>query len=344
LFPALNSHELYRLGGYPVYLPHVLLGLAITIPLTWVNYRGIRAGARLGKITTFTFLTLVILFALAGARHGSPANFHPLFSHAPLISILLVWQVVPWLLAGFESVGKYAEEASSDFQTGGFFVAIALTICTGLAFFWVVISAVAYVAPWQSLKSDQQFPTAVAFERALHAHWIVVLIMASALVALVQAFNANMIASSRLLFAMGRRNLLAPKLGYVHPVNQTPSRAVIAVGVATAAAMLLGEAGLIPILEVGAVASAVAWMAACASYYCMKPHLSGRLAAIFGLLVTSLMVLVKVVPIVPGHFTRHEWIALAIWAVLGLMIRVPGERQRQKRLLEQTAESVSARK
>jgi amino acid transporter len=263
-----------------------------------------------------------------------------------LISILLVWQVVPWLLAGFESVGKYAEEASSDFQTGGFFVAIALTICTGLAFFWVVISAVAYVAPWESLKSNQQFPTAVAFERALHAHWIVVLIMASALVALVQAFNANMIASSRLLFAMGRRNLLAPKLGYVHPVNQTPSRAVIAVGVATAAAMLLGEAGLIPILEVGAVASAVAWMAACASYYCMKPYLSGRLAAIFGLLVTSLMVLVKVVPIVPGHFTRHEWIALAIWAVLGLMIRVPGERERQrpKKLSEPTAETLSARK
>lgn len=168
--------------------------------------------------------------------------------------------------------------------------------------------------------------------------------MASALVALVQAFNANMIASSRLLFAMGRRNLLAPKLGYVHPVNQTPSRAVIAVGVATAAAMLLGEAGLIPILEVGAVASAVAWMAACASYYCMKPRLSGRLAAVFGLLVTSLMVLVKVVPIVPGHFTHHEWIALAIWAVLGLMIRVPGEQQRQKKLSEPTAESVSARK
>src|SRR5246500_4325701 len=50
LFPSLNSHELYRLGGYPVYLPHVVLGLVITILLTWVNYRGIRAGARLGKI------------------------------------------------------------------------------------------------------------------------------------------------------------------------------------------------------------------------------------------------------------------------------------------------------
>src|SRR3984893_3579289 len=339
LFPSLNTYELYRLGGYPVYLPHMVLGLTLTVLLTWLNRRGVQASARLGKTTTFTFLTLVIIFALAGAKHGSASNFYPLFSHRPLLSILLVWQVVPWLVSGFESVGKCAEEASPNFERRDFSVAILLTIFAGLIFFWVVIGAVSYVAPWQSLNSNQQFPTAVAFERALHAHWIVVLIMASALVALVQAFNANMIASSRLLFAMGRRNLLAPKLGYVHPVNQTPSHAVIAVGVATAAAMLLGEAGLIPILEVGAVASAVAWMAACASYYCMKPHLSGRMAALFGLLVTSLMVLVKVVPIVPGHFTRHEWIALAIWAVLGLMIRVPGKRQK----LEPTAESGSAR-
>ncbi len=37
LFPSLNTIELYRLGGYPVYLPHVLLGLAITLALTWLN-------------------------------------------------------------------------------------------------------------------------------------------------------------------------------------------------------------------------------------------------------------------------------------------------------------------
>ena len=325
LFPSLNTHELYRLGGYPVYLPHLLLGLVITLALTWVNYRGIKAGARLAKTTTFTFLTLVIVFALAGARQGSAENLHPLFSHAPLISVLLVWQIVPWLLSGFESVGKYVEEASPDFDGRGFFIAIALTIFTGLAFFWVVISAVAYVAPGQSLESNQQFPTAVAFERALHAHWIVVLIMASAMVGLVQAFNANLIASSRLLFAMGRRNLLAPSMAYVHPVNQTPSSAVMAVGVATALAMLLGEAGLVPILEVGAVASAIGWMSGCVAFYCMKPGSAGRAAAVFGILVTSLMIFVKIVPVIPGHFTRYEWLALAIWAVLGLMIRMPAQ-------------------
>lgn len=339
LFPSLNRFELYRLGGYPVYLPHLVLGLMITVVLTWVNYRGIKSGARLAKTTTFTFLSLVIVFALAGARHGNVQNLHPLFSHAPLISVLLVWQIVPWLLSGFESVGKYVEEASPDFHATGFFVAIALTIFTGLAFFWLVIFSVAYVSPWQSLNSNQQFPTAAAFEQALHAHWIVLLIMASAFVGVLQAFNANMIASSRLMFAMARRNLLAPKMAYVHPVNQTPSTAVVAVGVATALSMLLGEAGLVPILEVGAVASAVGWMAGCVSYYCMKPGSLGRAAAMFGMLVTSLMIFVKIVPIVPGHFTRYEWLALAIWAALGFAIRIPVQRDSAIEAKAQVSES-----
>src|SRR5246127_466798 len=276
LFPSLNTHELYRLGGYPVYLPHMLLGLTLTISLTWLNYRGIQASARLSKTTTFTFLTLVIIFALAGANHGSVSNFHPLFSHAPLLSILLVWQVVPWLVSGFESVGKCAEEGNPNFDGRNFSVAILLTIFAGLTFFWVVTRAVSYVAPWQSLNSNQQFPTAVAFERALHAHWIVVLIMGSALVALVQAFNANIVASSRLLYAMSRHNLLNPIMSGVHPRNQTPWIAIIAIGVATAVTIFLGEALLVPMLEVGAMSAAIGWMSACASYYRMKPDRFGQ--------------------------------------------------------------------
>lgn len=326
LFPSLNAFELYRLGGYPVYLPHMLLGLTLTILLTWLNYRGIQASARVSKTTTFTFLTLVVIFALAGASHGSARNLLPLFSHAPPLSILLVWQVVPWLVSGFESVGKVAEEASPGFAQRNFSVAILLTILSGLIFFLVVIAAVSYVTPWPTLQSNQQFPTAVAFEQALRAHWIVTLIMCSALVALVQAFNANVVASSRLLFAMARRNLLNPLMSRVHPRNQTPSAAIVAVGLATAITIFLGEALLVPILEVGAVSVAIAWMAACVSYYKMKPNVVGRAAALFGLIVTSVMILVKIMPWIPGHFTSHEWLALGIWALLGGAIRATRRR------------------
>jgi len=60
----------------------------------------------------------------------------------------------------------------------------------------------------------------------------------------------------------------------VHPKNQTPSTAIITVGIATALAMLLGEAGLVPILEVGALAAAVGWMSACAAVLAHESELA----------------------------------------------------------------------
>ncbi|MGH9675524.1 MAG: APC family permease, partial [Candidatus Acidiferrum sp.] len=116
LFPALNSIELYRIGGYCIYLPHLILGLALTVAFTAMNYRGVQLSARFLRWTTFAVLALVALFAAAGLKNGSVSNFHPAFSHSPLLSILLVWQIVPYFMTGFESVGKCAEEASPNFR------------------------------------------------------------------------------------------------------------------------------------------------------------------------------------------------------------------------------------
>jgi len=30
--------------------------------------------------------------------------------------------------------------------------------------------------------------------------------------------------------------------------------------------------------------------------------------------------LMKIVPAVPGHFSRYEWLALAIWILLGVLM------------------------
>src|ERR1700686_1583462 len=105
-----------------------------------------------------------------------------------------------------------------------------MAIFAGLTFFWVVIGSVSFVTPWRSLNSGLQFPTAVAFETAFHARWIVNLILGTAFVPLLQGFNANMVAASRLLFAMGRRNLLLPGMSRIHALNHFPVLAVFAVG------------------------------------------------------------------------------------------------------------------
>ena len=191
-----------------------------------------------------------------------------------------------------------------------------------IVFYTIIIAAVAYVSPWQSLPSGT-FSTAVAFQRALGSRWIVSLILAAALFSLLKVFNGNFVAASRLLFALGRRSLIDQRLGAVHPRNQTPALAVLFVGLATATAMFLGEAILVPITEVGSVAVALGWLAACAAYYRMRPVAVGRALTVLGIFVALGLVLMKLLPFVPGHFTNYEWLALVCWVALGILLRRP---------------------
>src|SRR5205814_5237551 len=106
------------------------------------------------------------------------------------------------------------------------------------------------------------------------------------------------IASSRLLFALGRRGLLNPRLGAIHPRNQTPSVAVVLIGLATAAGLILGEAILVPVTEVGSLASAFGWLMTCVSYLAMRPKPRERTIAAVGALVALALILIKVLPFV----------------------------------------------
>ena len=85
-----------------------------------------------------------------------------------------------------------------------------MAIVVGILFYTIVIAAVGYVAPWRELTGER-FMTAVAFQRAVGSRWIVSVILAAALLSLFKVFNGNLVAASRLLFAMGRRGLLIPR-------------------------------------------------------------------------------------------------------------------------------------
>jgi basic amino acid/polyamine antiporter, APA family len=346
IFPSLDSLELYRIAGQPVFLPRLLLGVALTVFLTTLNYRGMRLSANFQNWTTSMVLLLFAIVLGISLTHGSPANFHPAFRATPFVSVLLTLQIVPYFLTGFESVAKCAEEAKPEFQRRSYLHAIALSLLVGALFYSVAIASVAYVAPWQSLLG-QRFATAIAYEEALHAHWPVRLILVIAFFGLFQCFNGNFVASSRLLFAFGRNGSVTSGLGHVHERFQTPSAAVLAICAGTLIAQCLGDAILVPVTEVGSVACALGWLATCLSFFLVvarpsspgvhgysldrsaKPLISGSsrrtkllIIATCGALASFALVLMKFLPIFPGHFSIPEWIALAVWVVLGAVLRV----------------------
>jgi amino acid transporter len=199
LLPSLNSFELYRISDQPVFLPRLVLGILMTLFLGGLNYRGIRGTAIFQGWATTAVLVLFAAVAVFSLTRGSAANLHPGFSAAPLVSILLVLQIVPYFMTGFESVPKAAEEANREFQSQGFFRAIVLALLVGAAFYVVAIATVSFAAPWHSLLG-KRFATAVAFQQATGNQWAVRLIMVAAIFGLFQCFNGNFVAASRLLF------------------------------------------------------------------------------------------------------------------------------------------------
>jgi amino acid transporter len=323
ILPSLNSTPLYTVAGQPVFLPRLILGIALTLFLGFLNYRGIRLSANFQKIMTSTVLLVFVILACISTARGAPANFHPLFQATPFVSILLTLQIVPYFMTGFESVPKYAEESNPDFRQKSYMSAIALALGLGAFFYAVSIAAVAYITPWQSLLG-KRFATAIAFERGVGAKWIVDLILLMALFGLFQCFNGNFAASTRLLYAYGRRRTIPASFATVHQIFQTPSVAVLAITAGTLAGLLLGDAILVPVSEVGSMASALGWFAACASFWMVEKLVSMRLVTGLGIIVSLLLISMKVLPVIPGHFSHAEWIALGIWLALGAILhRLP---------------------
>src|SRR5260370_276928 len=168
ILPSLNSLPLYSVAGQPVYLPRLILGIALTLFLATLNYRGIRVSANFQKIMTSTVLLIFVLLAGISGVRGAPANFRPLFHAAPFVSIRLTLQIVPYFLTGFESVPKYAEESKPEFPETNYMKAIGLALGVGAIFYAVSIAAVAYLVPWQSVLG-RRFAPAVPFRQGICA-------------------------------------------------------------------------------------------------------------------------------------------------------------------------------
>jgi amino acid transporter len=318
VFPGMNSIELYQIGDTPVFLPRVLLGLALTAVITLINFRGMRHSAFFQNWTTYGLLAVFVVFAVLGLARGSVDNLEPLFApDAPsaLASTLKVLPIVPYFLMGFETIPKCAEEAVDGFNARRFTRLMLLALAVATVFYVTVIGVVGMLVPWQEL--NQKFATSIAFERAFGWKWLVQLIMFGAVLSLLKVFNGSFLAATRLFYAMGRRRLIPEQLGAVHERWQTPTVAVLLVGTMTALASLLGPAVLVPISDLGSLI-VLGWLIT-----------SLALCAGGGGAVTTRDLLVgvpaAVITLVFGWIVLRDlawylWLAVALWTGFGLVL------------------------
>lgn len=326
--PGMNQWPLYAVGGKVLYLPRLAAGLGLVAFIATLNYRGLQFSSRFQNVATYGMLALFVGFTTLGFLRGDARNLQPLFAHPGVagagLSVLMMLQVMPYFMTGFETVVKGSEEAKEGYDPAGFGRAMVRSLLAGSLFYTLVILVVAYIIPWRDLVAGK-LGTEQAFQRAFGSRLIAQVILFAALLSLLKVFNAMFVAATRMLYALGHRGMVPGLLGTVHPRFRTPSTAILVVAGLTAAASLLGDAALIPIIDVGSLAVALGWLAASLAALARirrvaKSDPMGLALAGTSIVVSLAVIAMKAIPGIPGGFSHTEWMAFGVWVTLGALL------------------------
>lgn len=88
----------------------------LTAIIIAINYHGVHISAAFQNLTTFGLLGIFAIFATLGLLRADTANLRPLFADTRgaaggILSTLLVLQIMPYFMTGFEAAPKCSEEA-----------------------------------------------------------------------------------------------------------------------------------------------------------------------------------------------------------------------------------------
>jgi len=333
LIPSIDYWQLYIINGSPIYFSHIALSAFFVVLITAINYTGVKNSARFQVGLTILFITLTLVFVIAGLIMGDWSNLSPMFSSESSGSITagiaMVLVTVPFWFVGFDTIPQAAEEAKESISAKTVGLLIPLSIVAAVSFYILIIISTSIAAPWHEILDDK-LPTAKAFEIATQSPFLVKLILVTALVGLLTSWNGFFLAGSRVLFALGRGKIIAPFLGKSHVNYQTPYNAVLFSGVVTFLASLMGPGAMVAFVNVGSLCIVIAFFGVSASFLSLRkkfPDLhrpfitpGGKLLGYIGLLGSLCILAIMVFPSSPVALVwPFEWAIFLSFAVLGIL-------------------------
>lgn len=244
------------------------VAVGVTIFTSWVNYVGVRAGARFNNVTAIIKIVALAGLALAGPLfgHGDLAHFQaPATGEASLSSFGLSLSPVLFSYLGWNASIYVASEIRRPDRNLPLSLFLGLGVCAAL---YLLINGVyLYALPIDVMRHQASVGEAAA--RALFGDFggtlAAVLILASVLGCL----NATILVGPRIAYAMAIDGFFFRGVEGVHATRGTPHVAVIAQAV-TAIALILLLRRFPSILDYTTFAIVVATMADTGALYRLR--------------------------------------------------------------------------
>ncbi len=340
----------YEISGYDIYAGEVLVSVAALLLIGGVFLCGKRLAAR---VQTFFALVLVVGIAVCVAavltkHQGGIAGFAPAFADGktPILQVFAVVALAPWAFVGFESVSHSAEEfAFPRWRTVRIIVISLVAVTAAYAALTLVAASVQpqgfanwrdYIAARGIFNGLEAQPVFYAVERSIGGAGLAVL-CATAIAAIVTGLVGNVVAASRLVYAMSRDGLLWEPFGRLDR-DGSPRNAILAIVAVSCFVPLVGRTAVGWIVDVTTISASIAYgyVSFCTFMVAKKEHRRWVMASgVAGVAVSTAFLVYFLIPNfwVVEALAPESYFILSAWSVIGIVVfRGAFNRDRHGRL------------
>ncbi|TMN21542.1 APC family permease [Lentibacillus cibarius] len=356
IFPAIAEQGyMYSVAGWDVYFAEVVITSVALIVFAFMNVRGSTVSGQLQYIFVICMLVGVGILFVGSVFHPSTSisGMQPLFKPDVSIwsSVIVIVAIAPWAFVGFDNIPQAAEEF--DFSPKkGFMLIILSLLFAGLVYIFM-ITATAIAAPWQNM-TNLQWGTGDAMSGLFGKFGILILAVALTM-GVCTGLNGFYVASSRLLFAMGRAKIIPSVFAKLHPTHRTPYAGIIFTCAVCLISPWFGRQVLTWIVDMSSVGVTIAYIYTCIvafklfkwsnessliDQYRTLPSVAApvkKMLSLFGALIGFVFLGLLLIPASPAFMGVPSLIALAIWIVVGtgfFIFKGPGFNKIEYKQLE----------
>lgn len=333
IFPGFLQGYLYSVAGFDIYITWLVLALALTIAITYINVIGVKAAAVMQTILTVVIAAVGLILVAASAINGNSANLDgQLFigdgALATVKNVLSVAVIAPFFLFGFDVIPQVAEEINVPLKKTGELMLLSIIMAVG--FYALVVFAVGYVMNTQEIERSlavSGLVTADAMAKAFSNETMAKVLIIGGVCGIVTSWNAFLLGGSRALFSMAEAHMIPLVFAELHPTYKTPQNAIVLVGAISAVSVFFGRSMLVWISDVASFACCVAYCMVAVAFMVIRkkePKMDRpykvknyKVVGVIAISMSAVMAILYLIPNSGCTFTKQEWIIAGAWIILG---------------------------
>ncbi|MBQ8708895.1 MAG: amino acid permease [Succinivibrionaceae bacterium] len=324
----------YSVAGYEVYFGEACLGSGAILLFSLVAMKAKSlAGALLSGFALVMIAGIAALMAGAASSEADVlTRLQPLFSHeaSPVVQIWICLAFVPWAFVGFETLSNSAEEFGFSPKRSCLILTaavIAITICYILVTLLSALAVPEQFSSWEEytdyLRSENKSIPILILDGARGFLGDAGLPVAAVAIlgALVTSIITNVIAASRLLFALGKDEILPAWFTRVNR-NHVPSNAILFIILCSVGMPFFGRTVIswtVDMTTIGAVFAYAYTSAAAVKIAWLENFRTFKITGVAGLVISLFFMLFILIPhIFTGNTLESEsYLMLAFWSIIG---------------------------